>query len=39
MTSGSGPMTFRLAAYSAGQPPRMPSSAAIPDKESPAWTV
>jgi hypothetical protein len=32
-------MTFLLAAYSACQPPRTPSAAAIPDKESPAWTV
>ena len=32
-------MTFRLAAYRAGQPPRMPSAAAIPDRVSPVPTV
>ena len=36
---GSGPMTRRLAAYSAGQPPRTANRAAMPDNVSPATTV
>ncbi len=36
---GSGPMTDRLAAYSAGQPPRTPKRAAMADSVSPAATV
>ena len=36
---GSGPMTRRLAAYSAGQPPRTANRAAMPDSVSPATTV
>jgi hypothetical protein len=36
---GSGPMTRRLAAYRAGQPPRTASAAAMPDNVSPAATV
>ncbi len=39
ITSGSGPMTRRFAAYSAGQPPRTPSAAAIPARVSPGTTV
>jgi hypothetical protein len=39
MTSGSGPTACRLAAYSAGQPPRTANSAAMPDSVSPAATV
>ena len=36
---GSGPMTRRLAAYSAGQPPRTANMAAMPARVSPAATV
>ena len=36
---GSGPITRRLAAYSAGQPPGVPRAAAMPDRVSPAATV
>ena len=36
---GSGPMTGRLAAYSAGQPPRTANRAAMPARVSPATTV
>ena len=39
MRSGSGPMACRLAAYSAGQPPRTANRAAMPDKVSPSWTT
>ena len=39
MTSGSGPITRRFAAYNAGQPPRTASAAAIPDKVSPGCTT
>src|SRR3954463_5072703 len=39
MTSGSGPMTCRLAAYRAGQPPRTASAAAIPARVSPGCTT
>ena len=38
MRPGSGPMARRLAAYSAGQPPRVPSAAAMPDRVSPGCT-
>ena len=37
--SGSGPMICLLAAYSAGQPPRVPSAAAIPESVSPGRTT
>ena len=37
--SGSGPMTRRFAAYSAGQPPRTASAAAMPARVSPEATV
>ena len=36
--SGSGPMTRRLAAYKAGQPPRTASAAAIAASVSPGTT-
>src|SRR5579862_7355873 len=36
---GSGPMTARLAAYSAGQPPGTPRAAAMPDSVSPGRTA
>ena len=32
-------MTGRLAAYSAGQPPRTANRAAMPDRVSPSWTT
>jgi len=37
--SGSGPMTRRLAAYKAGQPPRTANRAAMPDNVSPGCTT
>ena len=36
---GSGPMTGRLAAYSAGQPPRTANRKAMLDRVSPSWTT
>src|SRR5438067_1208868 len=39
MTSGSGPMRGRLAAYKAGQPPRTANRAAMPDNVSPGRTT
>src|ERR1700747_1299023 len=39
MTFGSGPMTGRLAAYRAGQPPRTANRAAMPDNVSPGCTT
>jgi hypothetical protein len=33
------PISCRLAAYSAGQPPGVPSAAAMPDKVSPTRTL
>ena len=39
MRAGSGPMTRRLAAYRAGQPPGTPSAAAMPDRVSPGCTT
>ena len=39
MTSGSGPMSGRLAAYRAGQPPRTANRAAMPDNVSPGCTT
>jgi hypothetical protein len=39
MTSGSGPTAARLAAYSAGQPPRTANRAAMPDNASPDCTT
>src|SRR5205823_2932015 len=39
MTSGSGPMRGRLAAYRAGQPPRTANRAAMPDNVSPGRTT
>jgi hypothetical protein len=39
MTFGSGPMSGRLAAYRAIQPPRTPSCAAMPDNVSPCCTT
>src|ERR1700733_6443836 len=39
IASGSGPIPRRLAAYSAGQPPGVPSAEAMPDRVSPALTV
>src|SRR5260370_24016240 len=39
MTSGSGPMCGRLAAYRAGQPPRTANRAAMPDNVSPGCTT
>ena len=39
MMFGSGPMSGRLAAYSAGQPPRTRSCAAMPDNVSPCCTT
>src|SRR5580704_5777854 len=39
MTSGSGPMSGRLAEYRAGQPPRTANRAAMPDNVSPGCTT
>jgi hypothetical protein len=39
IASGLGPISCRLAAYSAGQPPEMPKAAAMPDRVSPTPTV
>ena len=39
MRPGSGPIARRLAAYRAGQPPGMPSAAAMPDSVSPGCTT
>src|SRR5215470_19695563 len=39
MMFGSGPMARRLAAYRAGQPPRTPNRAAMPDRVSPLRTT
>src|SRR5215470_9692283 len=39
MIFGSGPMARRLAAYSAGQPPRTPNRSAMPDNVSPCCTT
>src|ERR1700722_884681 len=39
MRPGSGPTAGRRAAYSAGQPPRTPSAAAMPDRVSPGCTT
>ena len=39
MTSGSGPISGRLAAYNAAQPPRTASRAAMPDNVSPGCTT
>jgi hypothetical protein len=39
IASGLGPISCRLAAYSAGQPPEVPSAAAMPDRVSPTPTV
>ena len=39
MTSGSGPMSGRLAAYRTGQPPRTANRAAMPDNVSPGRTA
>ena len=39
MRPGSGPITSRLAAYRAGQPPRVPSAEAMPERVSPGCTT
>src|ERR1700729_3884746 len=39
MTSGSGPISDRLAAYRAAQPPRTENRAAMPDNVSPCCTT